>query len=273
MKRRGYSAGVSSGLVLFGSGCIGRLETPTAPGRGEEADNQCSGERVCTEVSITPEQPIVGEQVVFDASESLHPDGTNLRYFWTDPEYDDFYNEGPSYQRRFESAGKHVVEVWMGTRVYESEELSTGYGLDGTASDTTRKTVVVEVEELAETGIDVSSTDVNIHLSGDKQSVAVGDNALLSFSATNIVGNEQLTIQLVMQIPAGLVVGGTSFQEGGGQYTSTYVVDGGETVSETVQVQGREAGRYTISGDAVYYFNESDKRSAESSAVELRFFE
>ncbi len=272
MERRQCLLAMGSIASVSLSGCTEFQETAN-PMENERSSSSCSGETACPDVSVTPEQPLVGEQVVFDATGSEHPTGDQLSYFWTDPDYDDFYNEGPTYQTRFKSEGMHAVEVWMGTETVTSDEFSIGYGLDGTAPDSIRESILIEVEELSGTGIDVGTSDVNIHLSGDTQSAQVGDNATLSFSATNLIGNKSLTIQLIMQIPSGLIVEGASFDEGGGQFTSEYEIAGGDTVSDTIRVEGRDEGRYILTGDAVYYFSEDDRQSVESNELELHFFE
>jgi len=210
---------------------------------------------------------------VFDASGSQSPTDDTLTYFWTDPEHNYFFTEGPTYQRRFDDSGRHSVVVWV-TPADNVREADTELGFGPNRPDlVSRANTTVNVQELSEEPIDLDSTDVNIHFRGSEQGVSIDDTARLSLSATNLVGNDTLTIQLLIEVPSGLTVNGTSFAQGGGQYTSSFTLDAGETISESVTVQATEAGAYSISGYIVYYFEEDDRQQTQSSNIELRFFE
>lgn len=268
MNRREYLSAFSTAGILAASGCV------QGPQFGEDTldSSYCIGDKPCPSISLQPSNPVIGQQVVFDASGSQSPDGSTLAYFWTDPEHDYFFNEGPTYQRRFDEKGNHSVVVWV-TPADNVNRSNNEIGEEpGRPELISRATRTVTVHELTNDGIDLDQTDVNIHLQGDEQSVPVDESARLSLSASNLIGNETLTLQLLIEVPSGLTVNGTSFQEGGGQYTSTFELEAGETISESLTVEATAAGPYRISGYIVYYFDADDRRQTQSSDIKLRFY-
>ena len=219
----------------------------------------------------------MGEEVVFDASDSYHTSDDNLIFFWTSPDFDDFYNEGPSHQRIFENEGNHAMEVWITTsgNTFSTSETSIGRAPDMSSSihESTRETILVEVDELVGEAIDLTTPELNIHLTGDRQSVSVDEQAQLTFSASNLIGGDDLIVQLIMQIPQGLIVNNSTFSEDGGQFTSTYELESGETVNDRLRIEAIEKGSYLIGAHAVYFFEGDDQNLTEEDEIELRFFE
>jgi PKD repeat protein len=59
--------------------------------------------------TITPEQPVVGDQIAFDASASFDPDGTIVKYAW------DFGDKntgtGKTFTHTYASAGDYIVKL------------------------------------------------------------------------------------------------------------------------------------------------------------------
>jgi len=290
MRRRNFLSGV--GLVSL-SGCLwsngGSPVQPSGANNAGDESRQCphgGDRRPCLTVSHNPTKPTIGQSVVFDASDSYSPDGNTLYYFWRLGETTDtslppeavYAAEGPKFAHRFNSKGRHTVEVIVTPENNVVQDADAFPHLEygpGDADELTRASDVVEVQELREDPLEVERNDVNIHLKASSQSNPVGDPALLSFSVANLIGGPSLTAQLILQIPSNLTVNGTSFDEGGGQFTSTYSVAPGESKTDTLRIDAREPGPYLITGYVVYTVNTSgeETRKTEQSEIKLRFYE
>lgn len=279
MRRRDYLASLCGGMTALIAGCTTVSNPLPTPSECEKNYDPCA------RLSHTPSKPAVGQSVVFDASGSISPDDQTLFYFWkvgpntkvSAPEEMAYAAEGPKYTHRFQTKGRHIIEVIVteGHNVSNSEEAfpNIGYGPED-AAPLARKSEEVNVQELKEDPLSKQTEKVSISLKGSRQSTSIDNPAIISFSLTSIIGNGQLTAQLILEIPTGLVVNGTSFNQGGGQFTSTYQVDPGETKSESIRVRANEPGPYLISGYAVYTFeNGPENRETKRAEIQLRFYE
>lgn len=293
MQRRTALA-VMAGLLTSLSGCT-QVKSITGM---RQTENECTPTvldtdrrvRPCPALTHRPAKPTIGQSVVFDASESAPPPSSldnseTLFYFWRTgantqnslPEGAVYAAEGPQFTHRFKKRGRHTVEVMITDStnvVYDDQKfpnVGVGYEFPGYVA---RASEVVNVQKLPEEPVSIENSRVSINLKGSKQAVQIDESAILTLSITNLVGGDPLTAQLILKIPTGLSVNQTSFNQGGGQFTSTYRINPGETATETLRITAAETGPYLISGYVVYTFGGSENRNkTKSSRIQLRFFD
>jgi len=193
------------------------------------------------------------------------------------PEGTEYVSEGPQFTHRFKEAGRHAIEVLVthGNNIAYSDEAfpNVGVGYEH-ESDVARASEIVNVQSLPEDPIDLDDTDVNISLKAERQAVSIGNSAYLTLSITNTIGDGSVTAQLILDVPTGLTVAETSFNQGGGQYTSIFKVDPGGTANERLAVRATEPGPYQLTGYVVYEFDGSDAtEQTQTSKIQLRFYE
>jgi len=287
MNRRHYLATIGS---ISLAGCTNQI--------GGQSDSKCSSfpllpnnrTRPCPVLTHQPTKPTVGQATVLDASESEPPPerigiSETLFYFWrvgpntqvSVPEGAEYVSEGPQFTHRFKEAGRHTIEVLVthGNNIAYSDEafpnIGVGYEHE---SDVARASEIVNVQSLPEDPIDLDNTDVNISLKAERQAVSIGNSAYLTLSITNTIGDGSVSAQLILEVPSGLTVAETSFNQGGGQYTSTFKVDPGGTANERLAVRATEPGPYQLTGYVVYEFDGSDAtEQTQTSEIQLRFYQ
>jgi len=94
-------------------------------------------------------------------------------------------------------------------------------------------------------------------LTGTETNIAVDRTATVTFSGVNLVGNEQMTIQLIVQTPSGVAVAGVANADAGSnQYTAVFRLDPGESRDVRVTLTANQPGEHTVTGIAAYYFGE-----------------
>ncbi len=292
MQRRTALA-VMAGLLTSLSGCT-QVKSITGI---RQTENECTltdvvldpvRVRPCPALTHRPAKPTIGQSVVFDASESAPPlldSSETLFYFWRTgantqnslPEGAVYAAEGPQFTHRFTKGGRQTVEVMITDStnvVYDDQKFpNVGVGYESPRS-VARASEVVNVQKLPEEPVSIENSRVSINLKGSKQAVQINESAILTLSITNLVGGDPLTAQLILEIPTGLSVNQTSFNQGGGQFTSTYRINPGETATETLRITAAETGPYPISGYVVYTFGGSeDRNKTKSSRIQLRFFD
>ena len=275
MKRRYYVASLGSVIL---SGCAG------------ESTNECENSNdPCATITHSPNKPTIGQPTVFDASNSVLPEGFTGKgttyYFWRTgsntqtslPNNAEYAGEGPKFTHRFDTPGRHIVEVFVtdGTNVVFSDEKypNTGVGIeepDGVA----RSSEVVQVKDLEEQPIDLKESNVNISFKGTRKAVPINESAVLTLSITNTIGSEDITAQLIIEVPSGLSVNESSFKQGGGQFTSTYDVPAGDTISDRLSLRADETGPYTLNAYVVYKSkaNASNKQT-DTGQITTRFYD
>lgn len=287
MNRRHYLATIGS---ISLAGCVNQI--------AGQSDSKCSPSllntnprtRPCPVLTHQPTKPTVGQATVLDASESQPPperfgSSETLFYFWrvgpntqvSVPEGAEYVTEGPQFTHRFNEAGRHTVEVLIthGNNIVYSDEafpnIGVGYQHE---SDVARASEIVNVQPLPEDPIDLDNTDVTISLKAEQQAVSIDNPAYLTLSITNTIGDGPVSAQLILEVPTGLTVSETSFNQGGGQYTSTFEIDPGDTANERIAVRATESGPYQLTGYVVYEFDESDTtEQTQTSEIQLRFYE
>lgn len=109
----------------------------------------------------------------------------------------------------------------------------------------------------------------SVYLHGEKTSVTVGEDIILSLSAVNLITKPTMTLQLILKIPSGMSITSTEFIESGmGQYTATYTVEPGKERHISVNIKTNQADDLNVEGDICYYFG-GDKSTAEYKNVKL----
>lgn len=200
----------------------------------------------------TPPNPTIGEQVVFDATES-----NGNRFTWyIDGKRQEGGVIGPGSNPEdarityeFNTSGAHVVTL----------ELEKGQPF---ANDRISKTIYVaenEVSANAETLINTATEVASIQLRGTNKRIKLQESAGLEFSGVNL-SNQNLSINLVLKVPSGLSVRGTSFVESGiGQYSASFSPAPSETVGTSIRVEPTRTGEFEIEGIAEYTTPDGNK--------------
>lgn len=114
-----------------------------------------------------------------------------------------------------------------------------------------------------------SPEEAIIYLHGEKTSVTVEDDIILSLSAINLITKPTMTLQLILKVPSGMSITSTEFVESGaGQYTATYTVEPGKERYIGVNIKTNQVGDFNVEGDICYFFG-GDKSTAEYKNVKL----
>lgn len=110
---------------------------------------------------------------------------------------------------------------------------------------------------------------VSVYLHGDKTNVIVGEEAILSLSAVNLITKPTMSLQLILKAPSGMSITSTEFIESGaGMYTATYTVEPGKERHIGVNIKTNQVGEFNVEGDICYYFG-GDKSTAAYKKVML----
>lgn len=174
--------------------------------------------------TVTPTEPVPGEQVTFSASGSSSPDGEITEYRWV-IEGEEKYGE--EVRHTFDGAGEFTATL----------EVTDSNGLSDAADQV----------------IPVSDQELSVSVTGSQTFVSVGEEAQVQFSLVNYLTNEAITAQLVLLTPSGVSVTGVSgAQEGSGQYVAVTDLDPGRSSSITVDLTANEPGEFTVTGRVVY---------------------
>lgn len=116
----------------------------------------------------------------------------------------------------------------------------------------------------------VESETVSIQLRSERTLVEQDTPAALTFSAASFISAEEpVNIQLVIEVPSGVSVSGTSFTESGiGQYTTTMQLQPGETKGMRITLDANEQGRFGVTGRAIYFLGD-DRENATVDSVRI----
>jgi hypothetical protein len=217
-----------------------------------------------------PSNPVAGEPIVFDASDST---AEAYRWEFEDTTGDEVYRDGEKVTIRTDGPGAFTATLRVATAFVTNSDACAELGSGpGCSVDESVQRVYVQSKASNESNQDrlqVDTEQVNILLKGSETGISVDESASLQFSAANLVGNRDLTIQLIIETPTGVsVTGGAFIESGQGQYTSTFVLDPGESKGLRIQIEPNEPGKHTITGYAVYYFGD-DTENRESRSVQI----
>jgi len=242
MKRRDVlPLGAATILTLF-SGCVS--DSPLQAKAG---------------FTYTPPNPVVGEKIVFDAGESSASEWE--WFFDKSPGAINFDAKGTRVAHAFENSGAHIVTL----------RTTAPFGIiPGPNTDRATKAVYVEEQDASSAGasspISKSTDRISLHLRGLNTNINMIETAVLQFSAANLDTEADLSIRLVLKIPNGMSVQGTSSVESGiGQYTATFDLPPGDTAGTSIQLAGTRTGRFQIEGLASYSFNDEDEQTRQGT--------
>jgi hypothetical protein len=116
--------------------------------------------------------------------------------------------------------------------------------------------------------LSVSTDRISIQLRTVKTRVELGEPASLQFSAANLDAETNLNIRLVLKLPSGVNIRGTSFVESGvGQYASTFNLAPGESAGITIRLKATRTGRFDIGGVANYAFEDESEQARQGDTT------
>ncbi|MFQ6054434.1 MAG: PGF-CTERM sorting domain-containing protein [Methanosarcinales archaeon] len=98
----------------------------------------------------------------------------------------------------------------------------------------------------------------SVHLYATRITITPEKPGLLSLSAVNIIGNPEMTVQVILKVPSGVeIIGETFAQSGAGQYTGIFKVPPAQEKHLTISVRALEKkGEFTLESQTIYYFGE-----------------
>ena len=184
--------------------------------------------------TATPDSPITGTTMTFDASASSDPDGGIETYEWV---VDDggVTGTGSVLEHTFTESGEHSIVLTV------TDER------DATA--TARRTV--RVRERA-AGFELSDPD------GD---VTAGSTATVTLGVTNYLPTDEITVQVRVDAPDGASVAGVqNADSGSGATTAVVTVDPSDRTEAEILFDVEDAGTFDVDVTATYYV--ADRRSA-----------
>lgn len=133
---------------------------------------------------------------------------------------------------------------------------------------------VIKMDKLKEELLRVGNKSLNILLKSLDRSVNVDNSAILQFSISNLTSNKNIEVDLNIEIPTGLSVEESTFQQGGGQFLSSYEVDPSEVKSDRIQINSNSTGSYKISARAIYnYTGEQTERNSSTQEILIRYYD
>lgn len=170
----------------------------------------------------------------------------------TDPASADTDNDGLSDQRELEEGTDPTKVDTDGDGLPDAKEIELGTDPESVDTDgdgisdydeyqqgtdplneteSSGETGTNESEVVADRSLVVKSNSVNLQLRSQKTIVNQDEPAVLTFSSTALISaDDTVNVQLVLEAPSGVSVGGTDFVESGmGQYTTTYELEPGNS--------------------------------------------
>lgn len=101
-------------------------------------------------------------------------------------------------------------------------------------------------------------------LTGTETNITVDRTATITFSGVNLVGNDPMTVQLIVQTPSDVAVAGVANADSGSnQYTAVFRLEPGESRDVGVTLTANQPGEHTVTGIAAYYFGEDSTNTRQ----------
>lgn len=213
-----------------------------------------------------PANPDPGQSIVFDATGS---EGDSYRWIFKD-------GEGHRERRRGKKVTLRTAPNEPGVVIATLQvQNDSGFclSLDCGRVSTSKRVYVgpSSTDSTQQGGIHIDTEKVDLSLRGNKTKISTDESGIVQFSATNLIGNEDLTIQLILETDAGLSVSSSRFVDsGGGQYTSTFVLGPGESEGIRINIEADTPGQHTLTGRAAYYFGDNTNDiQTESATIDI----
>ncbi len=109
----------------------------------------------------------------------------------------------------------------------------------------------------------------SIHINSQDSNVALGQDIVFNFQATNPENNPSMKVELVLQVPSGIGVTSTELiKDDQGRYTASYSVEPGDSRQIEVYMRATKEGSFNILGDLTYYLD-GDTPTVEHQALSL----
>jgi hypothetical protein len=234
-----------------------------------------------TRIKFEPQNPQVGQNVQLTGNINLSWGNSpgDIFFFWSFSDDMSIDASGKRTIHSFDEDGRHLIRMLAVDEVILDEyynatptQVESISQLTGKADSDTyvRHSKSISVAGLPNEQINVESDLLNITLKGAERVVPANHPAILQFSAANLRSDKTLTVQLLIEVPTGLSVRSTSFNQGQGQYLSTYSVSSGDVAGESIRIVANSPGTYTIRGRTVYGF-EGETQSTESQSITVKF--
>jgi hypothetical protein len=232
-------------------------------------------------IKFEPQNPQVGQnvQLIGNVLLSAGEYPGDIFFFWSFSDDMSIDASGKRTIHSFDEDGRHLIRMlavdefildeYYNATPTQVESISQLTG-KADSSNYVRHSKSISVAGLPNEQINVESDLLNITLKGAERVVPANHPAILQFSAANLRPHKTLTVQLLIEVPTGLSVRSTSFNQGQGQYLSTYSVASGDVAGESIRIVANSPGTYTIRGRTVYGF-EGETQSTESQSITVKF--
>ncbi|MCX9085306.1 MAG: Ig-like domain-containing protein [Candidatus Methanoperedens sp.] len=138
---------------------------------------------------------------------------------------------------------------YAGNFVLNTDSLSVGkYNIEVVAIDKSSNKAKENVE------VNVERTGPSVYFGSTKTEVKEGENAIITLSAVNPIGNQPMKVQLILKPPSGISVYGTEWIKGAaGSYTGEFDLEPGDNVRAiSIQMQVNQPGTHNIDSEIFY---------------------
>jgi hypothetical protein len=231
-------------------------------------------------INCSPTPVTVDSPVTCDAKSSTAPKGPVYSYAWDLDSDSDFERRGPTQQLSFTEVGSQRIRV----RVTSNQGVSANVSKYIDVKQPTTSSPSPEPTESHESGSRTSSetepstpqpskpAEATLQLTGTRTQITTDELASLTFSGVNLVGNEPMTIQLILQSPSGVSIASvTNADSGSNQYTAVFTLAPGESRNVRVALNANQPGTHVVNGIAAYYFGDNKTETKRySQSLELQ---
>lgn len=153
---------------------------------------------------------------------------------------------------------------YAGNYVLNTDSLSMGkYNIEVVAIDKSSNTAKEKLE------LSVERTGPSVYFGSTKTAINEGENAIITLSAINPMGNPPMKVQLILKPSSGVSVYGTDWIKGGaGSYTGEFDLQPGDNVRAiSIQMQVNQPGTNYI--DSEIYYEVDGKRITQRDRLTI----
>jgi len=138
---------------------------------------------------------------------------------------------------------------YAGNYVLNTDSLSMGkYNIEVVAIDKSSNTAKEKLE------LSVERTGPSVYFGSTKTAINEGENAIITLSAINPMGNPPMKVQLILKPSSGVSVYGSDWIKGGaGSYTGEFDLQPGDNVRAiSIQMQVNQPGTHNVDSEIIY---------------------
>jgi hypothetical protein len=197
-----------------------------------------------------PLQPVVGEPVVFDASQA-----TGENFTWEVGSH----TNAPIAER----TGEMMSWTFDSRGVYPVK-LSASYpGPNGDSDSIIQRVPIAESSSAVTSGhLDIEDETVDIAVRASQSQLTLNSSTVVQANVTNLTTDEGIIVTVVTKIPTGFdVTGVANVDSGTGQYSMRQRVGPGQTGGMQVDISPNRTGRFEVVVAVTY------RRESESDGV------